>query len=80
MEPIDVLGLSYLVHAVDRILSDYYDSRDQLEPATILRISRQLLEAIRFIHDAGMGHGGMGEPLPTIFTSLKYVRRARYKR
>ena len=27
-------------------------------PETILRMSEQPLEAIKFIHDTGMGHGG----------------------
>ncbi|OGM49926.1 hypothetical protein ABOM_001472 [Aspergillus bombycis] len=43
--------------SVDRVLRDYYSSGDTLESETILRMSEQLLEAIRFIHDAGMGHG-----------------------
>ncbi|GFF72119.1 protein kinase dsk1 [Aspergillus lentulus] len=43
--------------SVDKVLTDYYDSGDTLETEDILRMTEQLLEAIQFIHDAGMGHG-----------------------
>jgi serine/threonine-protein kinase SRPK3 len=47
--------------SVGRVLEDYHGSGDQLEPATILRLSEQLLEGISFIHGAGLGHGGKKE-------------------
>jgi serine/threonine-protein kinase SRPK3 len=44
---------------VGKILEDYhYSNLPFNKPETILRMSKQLLEAIKFIHDAGMGHGG----------------------
>jgi serine/threonine protein kinase len=42
---------------VARILGEYNEADETIEPRIILRISEQLLEAIKFIHDAGMGHG-----------------------
>ncbi|KAK9314363.1 hypothetical protein V1524DRAFT_147503 [Lipomyces starkeyi] len=45
--------------SVDRVLGDYYDSRESLDTEIILRMSKQLLEAVAFIHDAGLGHGGI---------------------
>lgn len=44
--------------SVDRVLADYHESRDELCPETILRMSTQLLKAVNFIHNAGMCHGG----------------------
>lgn len=44
--------------SVDRVLGDIYSSGDTLEAENILRMSEQLLQAITYIHDAGMGHGG----------------------
>ncbi|KAL4945101.1 hypothetical protein BDV06DRAFT_219633 [Aspergillus oleicola] len=43
--------------SLDKIIGEYHDGGDCLEPETILRISRQILEGIKFVHDAGMGHG-----------------------
>ncbi|OJJ30824.1 hypothetical protein ASPWEDRAFT_54195 [Aspergillus wentii DTO 134E9] len=42
---------------VDKVLADYHEDKDSLDPETVLRISKQLLEAIGFIHSAGMCHG-----------------------
>ncbi|KAJ5124952.1 uncharacterized protein N7515_008777 [Penicillium bovifimosum] len=42
---------------VDEVLADYSSVHDELEPEIILRMSKQLLRAIRFIHGAGMCHG-----------------------
>ncbi|OJJ83134.1 uncharacterized protein ASPGLDRAFT_151795 [Aspergillus glaucus CBS 516.65] len=36
---------------------EYTDPGDKLEPGTIMRMSRQLLECVEFIHSAGMAHG-----------------------
>lgn len=44
--------------SVDRVLADYHESQDNLDPATILRMSKQLLNAVKVIHSAGMCHGG----------------------
>ncbi|CAG8901418.1 unnamed protein product [Penicillium egyptiacum] len=43
---------------VDMVLRDYHEGHDKLEPEDILRMSTQLLKAVRFIHSAGMCHGG----------------------
>ncbi|RHZ69155.1 hypothetical protein CDV55_103316 [Aspergillus turcosus] len=43
--------------SVNKVLADYYESEDNLETEDIFRMTEQLLEAIQFIHDAGMGHG-----------------------
>ncbi|KAJ5521292.1 hypothetical protein N7527_005407 [Penicillium freii] len=43
--------------SVDKVLSDYHESQDELDPETVLRISTQLLKAVKFIHNAGMCHG-----------------------
>lgn len=57
----NVLGPS-----VDRVLSDYHESRDKLCTETILRMSTQLLKAVKFIHSAGICHGGEGA-FPSVF-------------
>lgn len=44
--------------SVDRVLADYHEARDALDPETVFRMSTQLLTAVKFIHDAGMCHGG----------------------
>lgn len=49
--------------SVDKVLADYHEGHDELCPETILRMSTQLLEAVKFIHSAGMCHGGK----PSIF-------------
>jgi hypothetical protein len=41
---------------VNTILEMY--DEDDLETDTIVQLSKRLLEAIEFIHDTGMGHGG----------------------
>ncbi|KAJ5211238.1 hypothetical protein N7472_001377 [Penicillium cf. griseofulvum] len=43
--------------SVDKVLSDYHESQDKLEPEIVLRISTQLLKAVKFIHSAGICHG-----------------------
>lgn len=45
--------------SVDHVLKDYRELHDKLEADIILRISRQLLKAVHFIHSSGMCHGGM---------------------
>lgn len=44
--------------SVDRVLADYRESHDKLCTETIIRMSTQLLKAVKFIHGAGMCHGG----------------------
>ncbi|GKZ25988.1 hypothetical protein AbraIFM66951_001979 [Aspergillus brasiliensis] len=44
--------------SVGKVIDDYRSFGDTLEMDIILRMSEQLLEAISFIHKAGMGHGG----------------------
>ncbi|RAK92428.1 kinase-like protein [Aspergillus costaricaensis CBS 115574] len=43
--------------SVDKVVGDYHSLGDALEIDIILRMSEQLLEAINFIHESGMGHG-----------------------
>lgn len=57
--------------SVNKVLTDYYDSEDNLETEDIFRMTEQLLEAIQFIHDAGMGHGG--EPQSYLYSSTRLV-------
>lgn len=45
---------------------EYTDPGDKLEPGTIMRMSRQLLECVEFIHSAGMAHGGNTLFSPTL--------------
>jgi len=44
---------------VDAVAQEIYQGGDVLEPETILRMSKQLLQAIAFMHEAGYTHGGM---------------------
>lgn len=44
--------------SVDTVVADYCTGGDRLEPETILIISKQLLQAIASVHEAGYGHGG----------------------
>ena len=46
--------------SVDKVLWDYHEGHDELDPETVLRISTQLLKAIKFIHSTRMCHGGKG--------------------
>ena len=57
--------------SVDKVLSDYHESHDKLHPETVLRISTQLLKAVKFIHSVGMCHGGeVASPLCSCFLWL----------
>lgn len=44
--------------SVDKVLADYQQVGDQLCPEIISRMSRQVLEAVRFLQSVGMCHGG----------------------
>lgn len=43
---------------INIIVGDYVDDGKRLEPTTLLRICEQLLQAVAFLHEAGMAHGG----------------------
>jgi serine/threonine protein kinase len=45
--------------SVDAVVADYHMGGDCLEAPTILRITRQLLQAIASMHAAGCAHGGL---------------------
>lgn len=44
--------------SVDNVVSSYHAVGDRVEPEIILMISRQLLETIASVHEAGYAHGG----------------------
>ena len=48
--------------SVDKALADCHESHDKLCPETVLQMSTQLLKAVKFIHSAGMCHGGKDIP------------------
>ena len=57
--------------SVDKVLSDYHESHDKLYPETVLRVSTQILKAVKFIHSVGMCHGGeVASPLCSCFLWL----------
>ena len=60
-----VFGL--LGPTVDAVVADIHEGGDVLEPETILRMTRQLLQAVTFIHKAGYTHGGR-------FTAIESLR------
>ncbi|KAJ5193399.1 hypothetical protein N7449_009541 [Penicillium cf. viridicatum] len=45
------------------VLTDYSECKDKLEPEERMRVSTQLLKAIKFIHGAGMCHGKLFDVL-----------------
>ena len=53
------LAFELLGPTVDAVVGDIHDDGDVLEPETILRVSKQLLEAITFVHEVGYARGGM---------------------
>ncbi|KAI1938446.1 hypothetical protein LOZ66_003249 [Ophidiomyces ophidiicola] len=42
---------------ISTVLQDYSDGRDRLDEDTILKLTKQLLNAIAFIHKSGLVHG-----------------------
>ena len=50
--------------SVELVMQSYFEPGEGLETDTIPRISKQLLEAVVFIHDAGIGHGGRANQIP----------------
>lgn len=57
--------------SVDTVVADYHIGGDHLEAPTILRITRQLLQAIASIHVAGYAHGGLFST--TIYITLAHT-------
>lgn len=57
--------------SIDKVLADYHEGHDELCPDTILRMSTQLLEAVKFIHSAGMCHGGESLSSLVLYRILK---------
>lgn len=53
------LVLELLGPSVLQILNEYKGGGDYLEPETIIKLSKQLLQAIAFLHRARYAHGGM---------------------
>jgi serine/threonine-protein kinase SRPK3 len=45
--------------SVDAVLREYCREKEPVEPETVLKMSKQLLQAVSFIHEAGYAHGGM---------------------
>ncbi|KAL4967430.1 kinase-like protein [Aspergillus stella-maris] len=45
--------------SLDKVIAGYHDSQYTFEPETVLRISKQFLEGLKFIHDAGLGRGDL---------------------
>ena len=43
---------------VNAVIEEIHEGGDVLEPETILRMSKQLLQAIIFMHEVGYTHGG----------------------
>lgn len=68
--------------SVDKVLADYHENNDKLCPETILRMSMQLLKAVKFIHNAGMCHGGESSFFLCYFCDLAqlYLLRIRHQR
>lgn len=58
---------------LDKILSEYHEDHDDLDPVTVIKLSSQLLKAARFLQDAGMCHGGMQSQTRTSTLSLLIV-------
>ena len=83
MELTNALYLELLGPSVDSDLADYRESHDKLCPETVLRMSRQLLKALEFIHTAGMWHGGK-KALPSNCSSASwgkcFLHSIRYRR
>ena len=49
---------------VNIIVNDYHEEGERLDTEIILRISRQLLQAVAFMHAAGYAHGGRVDNVP----------------
>jgi serine/threonine-protein kinase SRPK3 len=43
---------------VDFVVTRYREDGESLEPETILRLTKQLLQSIAYLHKAGYAHGG----------------------
>ncbi|KPM36720.1 hypothetical protein AK830_g9868 [Neonectria ditissima] len=47
----------FLGPSLDRVVTDYHTVGDRLDPELILRIAKQLLEAVASVHRSGYAHG-----------------------
>lgn len=52
------LVTEFLGPSLDHVVADYHQGGDRLDPEIVLKLSKQLLQAIELIHGAGYGHGG----------------------
>ena len=57
--------------SVDAVLENYHRAEDCLEPKTVLKMSKQLLQGLAFLHEEGYSHGGMTEHGPFIILLLR---------
>jgi serine/threonine-protein kinase SRPK3 len=67
--------LELLGPSVKAVVGDIHQGGESLELETILKMSRQLLQAIAFIHRVGYAHGGTVEP--KLFVILVFVNAIR---
>lgn len=52
------LVLQLLGPTINRAVEDQYSVGERLDTETVLEISRQLLEALHFLHESDFAHGG----------------------
>jgi hypothetical protein len=82
MEFINAPFFEFLGPCVDQVLADYNESQDKLCAQPIIRMSTQLLEAVKFIHSFGMCHGDESIVLAVfcLLNSNIYVFDVRHQR
>lgn len=49
--------------SVDTVVADYVTGGERLDVEVILKIAKQVLEAVSSVHRAGYAHGGLSFPL-----------------
>ncbi|KAG8422655.1 hypothetical protein J3459_010164 [Metarhizium acridum] len=49
--------------SVDRVVADYHAGGERLDAQVILHVTKQLLQAIYSLHEAGYAHGAIGNAL-----------------
>lgn len=54
--------MEFLGPSLCTVLDSYGD--DQIDPEDLLRLAKQILDAVATVHDAGFGHGGTGHYTP----------------
>ena len=47
---------------VESVVHDYHEGGDSLEAETVLKVTRQLLQALAALHRTGYAHGGLSHP------------------